>query len=81
MGRHIEAALASVRTYGHGRKLFPVNYEAGLVIGLPGEQYDVDWFIHRSLTLTDVKLCLFIVCHPFVYTVPLFIALLMFPKK
>jgi len=66
---------------GNSRKLFAVNYEAGVVIGLPGKPYHVYWFIHRSLTLTDVKLCLFVVCVAFVYTMPLFIALVVFPKK
>jgi hypothetical protein len=59
----------------------PINYETGLVIGLPVKPYHVDWFIHRSLILIDVKLCLFNMLLPFVYTMSLFIGLVVFPKE
>ena len=37
-----------IRTCSQNLKLFPVNYEAGVVIGLAGEPYCVDTFIHRT---------------------------------
>jgi hypothetical protein len=37
-----------IRTCSQNLKLFPVNSEAGVVIGLAGEPYCVGTFIHRT---------------------------------
>ena len=52
-----------------------------LVIGLPGKPRNADAFIQRSVTFIDVNVCLFSVCIQFVYTKPLFIVLVVLPKK